>query len=123
VITDNDMPGWLTVHNFWWCVLVLSAIAAVCGLALYAGRERDEPTDWDAPATDLNDVDDTEAQHWNHDRPAPVIWSNHGRPGGWICAAPRLDMPGEICGWPQTHDPCPSHGPLLVPDGWTGGTQ
>jgi hypothetical protein len=100
--------------------LVIAVIYLAVRICLFLW-DAERPTDWDAPADDLDNVDPAEAQHWDHDRPAPVIWSNHGRPGGWICAAPHLDMPSEICGWPQTHDPCPSHGPLLVPEGWTGG--
>jgi hypothetical protein len=95
----------LTADNAWWCAGVLAAIGAICGLLMYLGRERKEPTDWDAPATD-------EPDDHVHDIPTPpAVWSNALKPGRWVCGVTADNMPDDICGWPLTPDlDCPAHG-------------
>lgn len=100
---NDRMPGWLTLDNALWCLTVLAMIAAVCIMTLYAGREREEPIDWDAPASDADEVDD-----YAGDIP-PVVWDEAIH--GYVCAAKAERLPGGKCGYPVTDDmPCPEHG-------------
>ncbi|MGH3376020.1 MAG: hypothetical protein ACRDP6_14880 [Actinoallomurus sp.] len=111
MITDHDMPGWLTLNNALWCLTALTILAAACITLMYAGRH----TGWDAPARDLADVTPAETTRWDIPRPAPVVWSDATTPSGWICAAPAAALPDGICGWSAIHGDCPDHGPLLTP--------
>jgi hypothetical protein len=116
VITDNDMPGWLTADNAWWCAGVLAILAAVCIIAMFRDElhaliRPEQPTDWDAPATDLDESDDDAFNGG-----APTVWSDAVAPGGLVCAAQAEHMPDGICGWPVESEPCPAHGHLARED-------
>ncbi|MGI5223581.1 hypothetical protein [Actinoallomurus sp. CA-142502] len=95
-------------------VLILAVVAALAGV-VYVERRTATPIDWAAPATDLADVDQAEARHWDAaERRAPIVWSDTAR--GWVCAARAEGLPGGICAWRAVHGPCPDHGRLIVPD-------
>lgn len=106
---DDRMPGWLTIENALWCAIVISIIAAICGVILLIG---DRPTGWTAPARDQ--VDPDESARWDEPRRTPVVWSPVL--GDHVCAAAAAELPDEICGWPAGRTrKCPDHGPLVAP--------
>jgi hypothetical protein len=119
VLTDHQMPGWLTTDNAWWCAIVLAIIAAVCIIAMFRDElhaliRPEKPTNWDAPATD-------EPDDHVHDIPTPpAVWSNALKPGRWVCGVTADNMPDDICGWPLTPDlDCPAHGTRAPQPGGT----
>lgn len=98
----------LTPDNAEWIGLVLLAFLAIWGFVWHLGRDG---TDWNAPATDADHVDDYTGPI------PPVTWSGAIPPGGYVCAVTSPDMPDGICGWPIKADPCPAHGRLVVTRG------
>lgn len=105
----------MTVLVMWIAVAAVTALAALI-IARDRG-ERHKPIDWDAPARDLNETDGAYADARAMMYGAPVVWSDAVPPGGYVCAAQIVDLPGGICGWPADKEPCPQHGPLLLPGG------
>lgn len=92
-----DLAGMVRIAG---ALLFLAFILA----GVLAGERKTPTTDWNALATDADQVDD-----YAGDIP-PVTEDKHG---DLVCAAPVDGLPGGICGWPVKHDPCPAHGRLV----------
>jgi hypothetical protein len=94
-------------------ILAACVISALGVLATYRYGERRYNDGWRG-ALGLTEVDHSDGQ-FTQDRDfnggAPTLWSDAVAPGGLVCAAPSLGLPGGICGFPVESEPCPEHAP------------